>query len=521
MALRPYQQLAHDAIVRHIRSSREPCLIEAATGAGKSHIIAELAKTIHAMSGGKSVLVLQPSKELTEQNFAKYLETGNRASLFSAAIGTISTKHPVVFGTPLTVKNKLSRFGEKFGLIIIDECHGITPTIITIIDGIRAKNPNVRVVGLTATPFRSETGYIYKIDENDKPVPDFQTKDPYFTKLVYRVTARYLLDLGYLTPVTIGRIGAGHYDTKELTGKTFDKNAVDRAYNGHGRLTAQIVADVIAQSKDRHGVLLFCATVQHAKEAFASLPPELSAYVDGDTDPKERERIVRMFKARKIKYLVNVAVYTTGFDAPHVDVVAMLRLTESPGLLQQIIGRGLRPYEGKEYCTILDHSGNTLRFFDQMEEFLENGRHHLDDGSKKESVKKEKNEEETVRKCPSCFRVHKRAQTCPNCGFEYPRKAAVTHEDGELKQLAMERSTTDEKRQLFAELKGLADNRGWSEGRLANVYRDLVGTWPNAYKYEPAQSPSIATINKVKHLQLKFLKSEAGKAWLSKKAVTA
>jgi len=361
--LRPYQQSAHDAIVRHIRASREPCLVEAATGAGKSHIIAELAKTIHDMSGGKSVLVLQPTKELTEQNFAKYIDTGNRASIFSAAIGVVSTKHPVVFGTPGTVKNKLSRFGEKFGLIVIDEAHGITPTIITIIDGIRAKNPNVRVVGLTATPYRLGTGYIYKIDENDKPVPDFQTKDPYFTKLVYRVTARYLLDLGYLTPVTIGQTGAGHYDTAELTGKTFDKAAIDRAYNGHGRLTAQIVADVVAQSQDRKGVLLFCATVQHAKEAFASLPPEMSAFVDGDTDKTERERIVRRFKAGELKYLVNVAIYTTGFDAAHVDVVAMLRLTESPGLLQQIIGRGLRLSEGKTDCLFLDYSENIERHF--------------------------------------------------------------------------------------------------------------------------------------------------------------
>jgi len=198
--LRPYQQEAHDKIMGHIRLSRDPCLAEMATGAGKSHVIAAVANSVHAMSGGKSVLVLQPSKELTEQNHAKYLETGNRASIFSASVGAISTKYPVVFGTPLTVKNKLSRFGDKFAMIIIDEAHGITPTIITIIDGIRAKNPNVRVVGLTATPYRLGTGYIYKIDENDKPIPDFQTKDPYFTKLVCKVTARFLLDLGFLTP---------------------------------------------------------------------------------------------------------------------------------------------------------------------------------------------------------------------------------------------------------------------------------------------------------------------------------
>lgn len=361
--LRPYQQEAHDKIMGHIRLSRDPCLAEMATGAGKSHVIAAVANSVHAMSGGKSVLVLQPSKELTEQNHAKYLETGNRASIFSASVGAVSTKYPVVFGTPLTVKNKLSRFGDKFAMIIVDEAHGITPTIITIIDGIKAKNPNVRVVGLTATPYRLGTGYIYKIDENDKPVPDFQTKDPYFTKLVCKVTARFLLDLGFLTPVVIGNSGAGHYDTTELTGKTFDKSAVDRAYNGHGRLTAQIVADIVDQSSARKGVLLFCATVQHANEAFASLPPEISACIDGSTDKDMRASIVRRFKAGQLKYLVSVGVFTTGFDAPHVDVVAMLRLTESPGLLQQIIGRGLRLSPSKVDCLFLDYSENIERHF--------------------------------------------------------------------------------------------------------------------------------------------------------------
>lgn len=366
MTLRPYQQKAHDAIVGFIKSSREPCLVEAATGAGKSHIIAELAKTIHAMSGGKSVLCLCPSKELVEQNAAKYAETGNKCSLFSAATGQVSLRHPVVFGTPQTVKNKLSRFGDKFGLIVLDEAHGITPTIKTIIEAIRSRNQNVRIVGLTATPYRLGTGYIYKIDEHDKPVPDFQTKDPYFTKLVCRIPARYLLDLGYLTPVRIGQIGAGHYDTSKLElnrqGK-YDQSAIDKAYHGHGRLTAEIVGDIVAQSRDRKGVMLFCATVQHAKEAFASLPPELSAIVTGETPKEERESIVNRFKAGKLKYLCNVAVYTTGFDASHVDVIALLRLTESASLLQQMIGRGLRLHEGKTDCLLLDYSENIERHF--------------------------------------------------------------------------------------------------------------------------------------------------------------
>jgi len=107
--------------------------------------------------------------------------------------------------------------------------------------------------------------------------------------------------------------------------------------------------------------MIFAATVQHAKECLESLPPELSAIVTGETPRKERADIIKRFKEQKIKYIVNVSVLTTGFDAPHVDVVAMLRATESAGLLQQIIGRGLRTSEGKTDCLILDYAQNIER----------------------------------------------------------------------------------------------------------------------------------------------------------------
>lgn len=104
--------------------------------------------------------------------------------------------------------------------------------------------------------------------------------------------------------------------------------------------------------------MFFAATVQHANEIVASLPPQLTAIITGETKKSERDRIIKAFKAQRIKYLVNVSVLTTGFDAPHVDLIAILRRTESVGLLQQIIGRGLRLSPGKTDCVILDYAGN-------------------------------------------------------------------------------------------------------------------------------------------------------------------
>ena len=210
--LRPYQRSAVDDAIKWIKSTLEPGLIEAYTAAGKSMLVAEIARIVTGMTG-KKVLVLQPNKELLIQNVSKYQLTGEKCSIFSASAGQKSVRHPVVYATALTVKNMLSAFCEKFCLIILDESDAsLTPTILSIIDSIRAKNPKLRVLGLTSSPYKMGYGYIYKMDVNNKPVPEDQTRDAYFTKQIAHISGRYLLEQGYVSPVTIGSINES-YDT--------------------------------------------------------------------------------------------------------------------------------------------------------------------------------------------------------------------------------------------------------------------------------------------------------------------
>lgn len=275
-------------------------------------------------------------------------------------------RYPVVFGTPQTVSNSIDRFGGDYALVIIDECHGITPTIKKIIASIQSQNPNVRVVGLTATPFRLGSGYIYARNANGVMLDESQAIQPYFYQCVYKIDARELIGDGYLTPPVIGEIGNQHYDTSELellpTGK-FSADSVDRAFVGHGRLTAYIVADVLAKSQDRQGVMFFAATIAHAKEIMASIPHGLSRLITGDVKEKERDKIYDDFIAKRFKYLVNVDVLTTGFDASHVDVIALLRHSESAALVQQIIGRGMRLDDDKKDFLLLDYAENVGTHF--------------------------------------------------------------------------------------------------------------------------------------------------------------
>ena len=360
MTLRPYQHRLVIAAIEQMLRSKAPFVIDAVTGSGKSHVIAAVAADIHARTG-KRILCLAPSAELVTQNREKFTATGARASIFSASAGGKETRHPVVFGSPLTVRNHIKRFKADYALVIIDECHGITPTVQRIIAEMREGNPNLRVMGLTATPYRLGSGYIYVEEPDGRRHGEDKARNPYFEKCVARVEARELIDQGYLTQPVIGAIHAEGYDTAGLTLNArgqFDAESVDRAYHGQGRKTAAIVADVIEQAKGRRGVMFFAATVQHAKEVMASLPPELSALVTGETPQAKRASILAKFKAQEIKYVVNVSVLTTGFDAPHVDVIAILRKTESVGLLQQIIGRGLRIYPDKADCLILDYTTN-------------------------------------------------------------------------------------------------------------------------------------------------------------------
>lgn len=359
MALRPYQQEASDAAISWIRRCTDPCVIDAATGAGKSLIIADIAARIHAISG-KKILCTAPSKELVQQNYEKFRATGSPASIFSASIRK-EMVHPVVFGTPQTINNSLRKFGQQFAAVVIDEAHGITPTMRKIIGHMRGENNKLRIIGLSATPYRMGTGYIFGRDETGQEVRD--CVEPFFHSRVYRIGARDLIAQGYLTPPVFADHASG-YDTSGLVLNSrgqFDAASVERAFEGHGRKTAAIVADIVARSIGRKCCIIFAATVRHAHEVMASLPPGMCALVTGETAGGERDRILRDVKAGLIKYVVNVAVLTTGFDATLIDVVAILRATESAGLLQQIVGRGLRLHDGKADCLILDYAENLER----------------------------------------------------------------------------------------------------------------------------------------------------------------
>jgi DNA repair protein RadD len=355
--LRPYQKTAVEKTIEYFKKMREPAVIVLPTGAGKSLVIAEMAK----LAKGR-VLVLAHVKELVEQNHQKYTSYGLAAGIYSAGLNKKESAQKVIFGSIQSVARADADFFHDFTLLIIDECHRVNMEDETqygsVIKLLQTQNKNICILGLTATPYRLGLGWIYEYNYQG----EIKTQEKrFFKQCVYELPLSYMINNNYLTrPVKI-HIPVTSYDFSELTqkGRMYTLGEVEELLKQQKRLTPLIIKNIIdiVDKSDRKGVMIFSSTVKHAEEIMSYLPANDARLVIGDTEGDERDKIIHEFKLKKFKYLVNVSVLTTGFDAPHVDVIAILRPTESVSLYQQIIGRGLRPDKGKQDCLILDYAG--------------------------------------------------------------------------------------------------------------------------------------------------------------------
>ncbi|MCB5358090.1 DEAD/DEAH box helicase [Vibrio lentus] len=360
--LRPYQADSVKSVIHYFRKHQTPAVLVLPTGAGKSLVIAELAR----LAKGR-VLVLAHVKELVEQNHEKYEGYGLKGSIFSAGLGRKETDQQVVFASVQSVVRNLDSFSNQFSLLVIDECHRVpdekTSSYQKVITHLRENNSGIKVLGLTATPYRLGMGWLYQYHTRGQ----VRSEEPrFFRDCIFELPIRYLLDEGFLTPARMIDAPVLSYDFSQLkpasTGR-YKEAELDMVIEQSKRATPQIVDQIIELAKDKLGIMVFAATVRHAQEILGLLPAGEASIVIGDTPTLERDQIISDFKERKIKFLVNVSVLTTGFDAPHVDLIAILRPTESISLYQQIIGRGLRLSPGKKECLVLDYAGNSYDLY--------------------------------------------------------------------------------------------------------------------------------------------------------------
>ena len=422
LTLRPYQQEALDALDAHLRSGKgtSPC-VAIPTGGGKSLVIAMAIKRWRANYPALRACVLQHRKELVQQNSEEFegISPDCPVGIYAAALNRRDTEHDVLYASIDSIYNKADELAP-FNVIIVDEAHRIPlkgeGKYRKFIDACRRWNPKLIVVGVTATPYRMAGPICHK--------------DHILQELIYNASVAALIEDGFLSTLRTRRSArqpdlskvrkvGGDYVAKALS-EQLDKTEVV------GQAVKELVG--IINTEQRKSVVVFAIDIAHCQHISEELKKHgiHAPYVTAKTAAGERDRIVEEFKAGRHRVLVNVNVYTEGFNAKQVDCVALLRPTLSKGMYVQMVGRGLRLYPGKADCLVLD-------FAHCIEE------HGPIDAPDDRLVR--------MYTCENCGDLFSHlVGACPNCGWKIPpgeKKQAEEEVERERKMHEAQAAATD------------------------------------------------------------------------------
>lgn len=412
MQLRDYQKESIDALYSYFRNNKtgNPVIV-APTGSGKSVIIAGTITDILTRWSDKRIVLLTHVKELVEQNYSalkRYWKVAP-AGIYSAGLGKRDGHHAITFATIQSVVKKPDIIGIR-DLIMIDEVHLVSHNDDTsyrkFIAAMEMFNPNVRVVGYTATPYRLDTGII---TEGNGAI---------FDAIAHEIPITHLLGLKMLSPLVCrynAELQASMQDVRITAGEF---NAADMAEKFE-QLIEPVCKDIAEKAAERKSIIVFCPRV----DICFSVSRELAKHgidsdvLTGETPKTERREIIDRFKRGELRCIVSVNVITTGFDAPNVDCIALFRATVSAGLYYQMLGRGMRLHEGKENCLVLDYGGNIKR----------HGAITAIIPPKKRGAREIREEEEKkfdMLVCPKCTFVHFKPypDNCDDCGHLFPKE---------------------------------------------------------------------------------------------------
>ncbi|QDV62493.1 DEAD/DEAH box helicase [Crateriforma conspicua] len=419
MKLRGYQQAAVDAVYDHLRNRNDNPVAVLPTGAGKSLVLAKIASDAVSRWSGR-VLILAHVKELLEQNADKVrrLCPEIKVGLYSAGLKKRDTKTPILVAGIQSIYKRACDL-DPFDLIVVDEAHLISKKgdgmYRQFLADCKVINPHVRVIGLTATPFRLDSGMIC-------------SPDHFLNHVCYEIGIKELIRDGFLCPL-ISKAGVNRADFSgvHIRAGEFVSDEVDRLA-GDQALVSAACAEIVELSSDRRAILNFATSVAHGQQVVETLRTNHGiecGFVTGQTPAAERDEVLARFRGDEcdslfgrepLRYLCNVNVLTTGFDAPRVDCVVMLRPTMSPGLLYQCVGRGFRLHPNKQNCLVLDFGGNIER-------------HGPIDQIKPKEKQSRTGQLPPAKECEKCHTlVACGYANCPECGHPFPPPDRESHE---------------------------------------------------------------------------------------------
>lgn len=407
---RPYQEAAVDATFDNwkLRPSSAQIIV-APTGSGKTVMIGMAAERYLSEAQGGRVLVLAHVPELVEQSYVTFRQMfpAMSSGIYAAKLGRKDRRTRVTFALVQSVARNIEAFRDC-GLIMIDEAHLVPHSsdgqYRAVIDGIREARGHdfVKILGLTATPWRLNSGNLLE---------PYKDQPPLFDEISYEIDMLDLIEEGNLSKV-VTRATKMRMDAKGVhkRGGEYIDSELDAKFN-NDRINKAIAKETVEAGieQDRKSWLVFCITVDHATRMRDMIRQHgvSCEMICGETPMGERRRIISAYKQFKIRCLTSVNVLSTGFDHKGVDLIAMARPTNSPGLYLQQAGRALRTFPGKADALLLDFSANVFR----------HGLLTSVKGVFKKRKKEDEDEEAAVKECPSCSTVVAAGtRTCPQCG---------------------------------------------------------------------------------------------------------
>lgn len=409
MQLRQYQLDAKNSIYNYfMKGGNGNPLVAMPTGTGKSLVIADFIKEIMKQWPKQRIIVMTHVKELLVQNSEKLhiLWPNAPYGIYSAGLNRKENVYPITFAGIASIVKNIADFGH-IDLLLIDEAHLLSPKADTMygvaISKLREVNPALKVIGFTATPYRTGQGLL-------------TNQDGIFTDICYDITGLHefnkLIIEGWITTLIPKRTETElHTENVGISNGDFNKAELEHAVDKNS-LNYQVCKEMIEAARDRKKWLIFAAGVKHSIHIADMLKTfGISAVaVHSKIGDAERDKTIENFKTGNLRCIVNNNVLTTGFDCPSIDFIGMLRPTMSCGLWVQMLGRGTRPYPSKKNCLVLDFAGNTKRLGPINDPLIPKQR-----GKGKAGVA-------PIRICDECGTYnHASATVCDNCGFEFPR----------------------------------------------------------------------------------------------------
>lgn len=463
--LRPYQLSAIERTEQLLADGVRAALLVAPTGAGKTVIAAELIRR----AGDEHVLFLAPRRELIHQTCRKLDDVGVAYGVILAGDPRLNLYAKVQVASIDTLLARALRSQKiqlpKVGRIIVDEAHvGLTDTRQRLLD----LWPQARIVGLTATPCRSDGKALGRV----------------YDELIEVASVQELVDAGFLVKARYFSVSEPDLKRVRTTAGDYNQLDLDRVMNQSG-LVGDIVEHWLEHAPTRRTVV-FATSISHSVALAKQFMEHgvTAEHVDANTPQELREAIFKRFSNGDTQVLTNCTLASIGFDLPELDCVVFARPTKSLGLYIQMLGRGLRPAAGKRDCLVLDHAGNVTRHgFATDPRFWTLHGKYAEDIERKERAKKEREEkgEEEIT-CPQCKCRWVGGRQCPECGYTFPPKAKkVETHDGRLVELspgAIAKHSQQQRMQFYLELAGYGQTRDYSPGWAAHKYKERYGAWP-------------------------------------------